>query len=79
MPAEMRAAPHKLFTSPHYKKLPQKKWSFLEKINGLLFFRFNDCIDSLKGDGGQMSPMPSFLIRPCWDSHVIFFKLCILC
>ena len=29
-------------------------------------------MDPLKGDPGKMSPMPFFLMRPCWDPQVIF-------
>ena len=32
-------------------------------------------MDPLKGGPGQMSPMPSILIQPCWDPHIIFLKL----
>ena len=35
-------------------KLPRKIRAFLKKLNGLLFFRFDDCdVDPLKGGPGQ--------------------------
>ena len=47
MPGEMRAACNKNFyimpLQVEEAKLPRKIWGFLEKINRLLFFRFDDC------------------------------------
>ena len=59
MPGEMRAALNKFyyFASLQDKetKLPQKLWAFLEKNNGLLFFRFDDCGPFEKGPGTNVS------------------------
>ena len=56
MPGEMHAALNKVFTPRHSKEpqLPQKNLTFLEKISGLLFFRFYDC-GPFEGGPGQMS------------------------
>ena len=56
MPGEMHAVLNKVFTPRNSEepKLPQKILTFLEKISGLLFFRFYDC-GPFEGGPGQMS------------------------
>ena len=56
---------------------PAKNLGIFIKINSY-FFRFDDC-GPFEGGSGQMSQMPPFLIRPCWDPQVIFLKLDTLC
>ena len=44
----------------NFLQASKKNWAVLEKINGPLFFRFDNC-GPLVGGLGANSPMPSFL------------------
>ena len=75
MHEKIRAALNQFFKQRHEDekaKLPLKIWTFSEKFIDLLFSRFYNC-GPFEGTTGHRSPMPSFLIRPCWDPQVILF------
>ena len=57
MPEEMRAALNLFFTLRRYKmkrRKSSKKFGHLKKINGLLFFRFDNC-GPFEGGPGTVS------------------------
>ena len=74
MPEEMRALRNEFFTPRHISKeamLLQKIWGFFKKIKVFLFLRIDNC-RPFEGGSGQMFPMPSILIRLCWNPQFTF-------
>ena len=78
MHREMRAALNKFFTPNHYKmrgESPANIWKFLEKYNGFLFFRFDDCGPFKGGPWANISY--DFLLQVF--SPMIFLKVRVGC
>ena len=66
---------NKFFTPRHVDKeakLPQKLWAFKKKFMVYYFSVSTIVHGPLKEGPGQMSSMPSFLTRYCWDSQLFF-------
>ena len=62
------------FTIRHYKmKIRSSREKFGHFWKKLMVYHFSISTIPFERGPGQMFPMPSFLMRPCWDRQKLIF------